>query len=380
VNTAVALKLGRVSNLPTVWTDTLAGLALAGAMPSDRRLPWLLVALSLCYIAGMFLNDAFDRGFDARYRPERPIPSGETTARTVFSAGFAMLVLGIVLLGWVGYAFDHATGFRPVAAGVALASAIVFYDSYHKQNPLSPLVMGLCRMLVYVTAAFALVPDPPAQVYGAGLLLLCYLVGLTYIARQEHLERVANLWPLVFIASPAVWAARAALDDPAVAALALLWLAWVLYSLSFLRRRRPGDVPRAVGGLLAGICLWDAVVIAQAGRPSLALIAVAVIPAFDSGYSRSNCRASDVNSACAAETLTPCFRRPTAPRKWNFRARLTSRSTGDRSSGTYISASLTVGKKNPAGNTPITVRVRPLRLIVLPTMVESPLNTRRHAS
>jgi 4-hydroxybenzoate polyprenyltransferase len=48
----------------------------------------------------------------------------------------------------------------------------------------------------------------------------------------------------------------------------------MLYALSFLRRRWPGDVPRAVGSLLAGICLWDAVVIAAAGQPAVALLAL----------------------------------------------------------------------------------------------------------
>jgi 4-hydroxybenzoate polyprenyltransferase len=59
---------------------------------------------------------------------------------------------------------------------------------------------------------------------------------------------------------------------------ALPWLllsGWVAYALSFLRRRRAGDVPRAVGYLLAGICLWDALVIAAAGQPVVALLAVA---------------------------------------------------------------------------------------------------------
>jgi hypothetical protein len=32
-------------------------------------------------------------------------------------------------------------------------------------------------------------------------------------------------------------------------------------------------VPRAVGGLLAGICLWDALVIAAAGQSAVALLA-----------------------------------------------------------------------------------------------------------
>ena len=55
---------------------------------------------------------------------------------------------------------NRMTQWRPVVAGVALAAAIVFYNWHHKNNPLSPFVMGLCRMLVYVTAALAFaMPD-----------------------------------------------------------------------------------------------------------------------------------------------------------------------------------------------------------------------------
>jgi hypothetical protein len=276
VNWLVALKLGRISNLPTVWTNVLAGLVLAGGAIGDARLPWLLLALSLCYIAGMFLNDAFDRGFDRRFRPERPIPSGQVTATTVFVFGFAMLGTGVGLLAWVGYGFSDGTAWRPAVAGLVLAAAIVFYDLHHKQNRLSPVVMGLCRMLVYATAGYALTVDPPPPVFIAGMLLLCYLIGLTYIAKQEHLERVANLWPLVFLAIPLLWGLRASLDDPMVAGIGVLFLAWVGYSMWFLIRRRPGDVPRAVGGLLAGICLWDALVMAAAGQPLVAGCALAL--------------------------------------------------------------------------------------------------------
>jgi 4-hydroxybenzoate polyprenyltransferase len=222
----------------------------------------------------MFLNDAFDREFDARHRPERPIPSGEASAPAVFGAGFAMLATGLVVLAWIGYAFAGGTGARPVTAGVALAAAIVFYDWRHKQNPLSPVVMGLCRMLVYVTAGYAIAAEPPELVVIAGLLLLSYLIGLTYIAKQEHLDRVTSLWPLGFLALPMLWGLKAALESAAVAGVWLLFLGWSLYSLHFLRRRRPGDVPRAVGGLLAGICLWDALVIAAAGRPGVATVAL----------------------------------------------------------------------------------------------------------
>jgi 4-hydroxybenzoate polyprenyltransferase len=274
VKWSVALALGRVSNLPTVWTNALAGVVLAGGAAGDARVPWILLAMSLCYVAGMYLNDAFDREFDARHRPERPIPAGEVSARTVLTAGFGMLTAGVALLAWLGVGHPQGTGWPPLVAGVALATSIVWYDLHHKGNSAGPLLMGLCRALVYVAAACVFVARPPTAVYAGALLLLSYLIGLTYVARQEHLGRVANLWPLLFLALPLAWGAWAARQGGFVALLWLLLTAWVLYALSFLRRRGPGDVPRAVGDLLAGICLWDALVIADAGQPTLAALAL----------------------------------------------------------------------------------------------------------
>ena len=110
MNLAVALRLGRVSNLPTVWTNALAGIVLAGGHAADPRTLPLLVALSLFYVAGMYLNDAFDAEIDARERPERPIPSGQVSAETVFTVGFAMMALGLALLAWAGYGVAGGTG------------------------------------------------------------------------------------------------------------------------------------------------------------------------------------------------------------------------------------------------------------------------------
>src|SRR5262245_47186218 len=137
---SVALRLGRVSNLPTVWSNVMTGMALAGAAGVDARLPILLLSLSLFYTGGMFLNAAFDHGFDAKARPERPIPSGQVGAAQVHGFGFGMMAAGLALLAWVGYGFEPFTHWRPVVAGCALAAAIVFYNWHHKNNPLSPFV------------------------------------------------------------------------------------------------------------------------------------------------------------------------------------------------------------------------------------------------
>jgi 4-hydroxybenzoate polyprenyltransferase len=271
----VALRLGRVSNLPTVWTNTATGIVLAGgALGSPMTLP-LLVAFSLFYIGGMYLNDAFDARLDAIERPERPIPSGAISARAVFAIGFAMLAAGVLLLAWIGYGLTGGTGPWPGFCGLALAGAIVLYDWYHKANPLSPALMGLCRVLVYLAAGLAVAVPLPGILWLAALLLLCYLIGLTYVAKQENLGEVRNLWPLLFLAVPVIYALLHALDGPTGAALFALFAIWVGMALWFLKRRRPGDVPRAVVSLIAGIALLDAVLIAAAGAPGIAWLAVA---------------------------------------------------------------------------------------------------------
>jgi 4-hydroxybenzoate polyprenyltransferase len=274
MNWRVALRLGRVSNLPTVWTNGLAGIVLAGGAVADARTIPLLLALSLFYVAGMFLNDAYDAETDARERPERPIPSGEVSADTVLGAGFAMMALGLALLAWVGFGVIGGTGLGPVLGGLGLGAAIVLYDRRHKDNPLSPVLMGICRMLVYVTAGLAVAHDLPATLMAAALALLCYLIGLTYIAKQETLGEVRNLWPLLFLAVPVLYTLPSLWAGLTNAVLYAAFATWIGVALWFLWRRRPGDVPRAVTSLIAGICLFDALLIAGAGAPQVAWLAV----------------------------------------------------------------------------------------------------------
>ena len=271
MNFSIALKLGRVSNLPTVWTNVLAGTILAGGSVLDVQLVAVLIALSLFYIGGMFLNDGFDAVIDARERPERPIPSAQVRRTTVFVWGFAMLAIAIILLLWIGY--SSQAGLAPALAGSALAACIVFYNFKHKQNPFSPLIMGLCRLFVYIIAAACVAQTwPDSLLWGAGLLM-CYLIGMTYVAKQENLGQVKNLWPLIFLAAPLIYGMLLMHDVPLTG---LFWLAfgvWVLVALYFVKRHAAGDIPRAVVSLIAGISLYDAMLIAAAGEFGFALLA-----------------------------------------------------------------------------------------------------------
>jgi UbiA prenyltransferase family len=267
VSPGTLLRLGRVSNLPTVWTNVLAATVLAGGPWQNARTGIVLVAMTLFYVGGMYLNDYFDRAIDARERPERPIPAGDIAASAVAAAGFAMLCGGIALLAM--------TGAAAAVAGLILAGLIVAYNRFHKGVALSPVTMGLCRAFVYFGAALA-VSGELGPVALAGLALAAYVAGLTYAARQESLDRVGNLWPLLLLCAPLFPALPAFGQGPWAIIVTLALIGWSAYAVYLLARRpMPGAVPRAVGALIAGISLVDATFLASIGAIMPAFIAVA---------------------------------------------------------------------------------------------------------
>lgn len=269
---ADALSLGRVSNLPTVWTNVVVGVVLSGASISHPVLPWLLVALTLFYVGGMYLNDYFDAEIDALERPERPIPAGRVSRSSVAVYGFGMLGIGIAILAYIAMRHIHSPW--PVAAAVALAACIVLYNANHKGNPLSPFIMGMCRVFVYLCAAMSVATTVSDSLLAAMAALLCYLIGLTYVAKQENLGHVANMWPLAFLAAPLVYGAYLAQSEPITWILLGLLFVWILVALRFVIRRGPGDIPKAVVSLLAGICLLDGMIVASTGAVTMAVLCV----------------------------------------------------------------------------------------------------------
>lgn len=267
------LRLGRVSNLPTVWTNVLAGTVLGGTRPEVSTAIRLVVTLSLFYVGGMFLNDAFDRAIDARERPERPIPSGAISAAEVFGVGFALLGLG--LIGLVGNAALRSESPLPsVASGAVLAALIVLYDAWHKGNSLSPAVMGLCRGAVYATAGLASGGSLQRSLVLGALVLAAYVVGLTFVARQENRKSYRAGATLLLVFSPVVLAVlEPNLGLVGWGALAL-FAAWAVVTLRPLFTDSP-NVPRAVVRLIAGISLVDGLFMAAFGAPVAAPLGVA---------------------------------------------------------------------------------------------------------
>lgn len=253
------LVLGRVSNLPTVWSNCLAGWWLGGG-GNLAQLPFLFLGVSLLYVGGMFLNDAFDEQFDRQHRQERPIPSGKIAALHVWRWGFALLAVGELLLFGCGL----STG----ALGMALALCILLYDAIHKALTFSPLLMGACRFLVYVIAASAGATGVGGWAVWGGLALAVYVVGLSFVARRESLRGPLPYWPVALLAAPVALALllnAGAYREPALLLSAVLVM-WSLRCLRTLFWTRVPNIGRTVAGLLAGIVLVDWIAAVQMPR------------------------------------------------------------------------------------------------------------------
>jgi 4-hydroxybenzoate polyprenyltransferase len=276
----ILLSLGRVSNLPTVWTNAMAGMWLAGAAGSPGPMAAIVVAVSLFYTGGMFLNDAFDRDVDARERPERPIPSGRIAARTVFWLGAGQLAAGFLLLIVAGTAV-HANAPVVAAAAAAMVAAIVLYDAAHRSNPFAPWIMGLCRALVYGCAAAASGPSVAwPSIAPAAVTLVAYTAAVTYVAAREASSAVGPRWPLALLLLGPLALVASGDATRASTALALASAAWSALAVHTASGGGGEESVRdGVTRLIAGMSILDAAWIATTNATGGVWIALAGLPA-----------------------------------------------------------------------------------------------------
>lgn len=178
-------QLLRLPNVFTAWADAWLGVLIANHVLeegiSETRV-FLVFATSTCfYWAGMVLNDVCDAEEDARDRPFRPIPSGRISRKVAELLGWGLLATGLsftVIASWPANNLAFILG-------IALAFAIMLYDSWTKHTSLGALNMGACRfgnvLLAIVVAGGPLKPWMFAIAGVNGL----YVAALTLLARNE---------------------------------------------------------------------------------------------------------------------------------------------------------------------------------------------------
>ncbi len=244
------LVLGRVSNLPTVWSNCFVAFVLSGG---NLRSDWafLMTGATFFYLGGMFLNDAFDADFDRQFRKERPIPSGAVSERAVWILGGLQLAFGF-------FCFS-ATSRAPYGLSLLLGVSILVYNAAHKAVSWSPFLMALCRFFLFLAVASVRQAGVTGTVLWSAIALSSYIVGLSYVARRESSGELISWWPCLFLAFPAILAFAVNDGVYRVSGLAtiLVYAGWTFFCLRGIYWTSQPNISMAVSRLLAGIVWVD---------------------------------------------------------------------------------------------------------------------------
>ncbi len=292
------LVLARISNLPTVWTNVLVAWAInETASQSIKMMPeftglgffeweifvFLIIGASLIYAGGCTLNDAFDQRFDEVHNPARPLPNGSITPKTVWIIGFLEMIVGaIILVGLAGCEKNWV---------IALLVLVIFYDYIHKKWIGGIVVMGGCRLFLWLVAASAGGnTDLSPQTWLWGGTLSFYIIGISLFARGESKkEEISSRYPILLLFSSPLLALALLIYwnqlDPIRVFLCNstgLLIAWIAFSsITLMREEKKGSIGSGVSRLLAGICALDATAVSLYVpiliAPILCCLSIAVI-------------------------------------------------------------------------------------------------------
>ncbi len=186
----------QLCRLPAVFSamaDICCGFALTHRQPPHLEPYWIfgLLVVASCglYLAGMVLNDIFDRHIDAQERPTRPIPSGRVTLASAIRLAVVLLVIGNVAA--------VSAGMTSGLVAILLTACILGYDGGLKNTFIGPVMMGSCRFLNILLGASA--AGGLAEVFAAPQLPVAagmgiYIVGVTIFSRQE--AETSSPWKL----------------------------------------------------------------------------------------------------------------------------------------------------------------------------------------
>ncbi len=263
LNARALLVLGRVSNLSTVWSNCLCAWILGGS-GQGGVFATLLVGSSLMYVGGMYLNDYCDIKFDEKYRPERPIPSGQISRRAVFLATLGLLGFGYLSVAWVNL--------QTALFGLILLILIVAYNLVHKKTGFGVVLMAGCRTGLYLMVGAASFGGLNSEVVWAGILMFLYVLGITCLARTESTDGSLSKTGLIGILLPLV-------GILVLGVINSLWIGvlvgcgvlggWICFAFSKAKMNGRLIVGKTIGPLLAGICLVDWAIISGMRQFSL---------------------------------------------------------------------------------------------------------------
>ncbi len=236
------------------------------------------------------MGDYFDSEFDAKHKPDRPVPSGVLSKDILLIVGIPLML--VALLGGVIIPEMLSGDVRLnslVLPVILLSLTIQNYSRYHKKSLFIGLpLIGLCRFFLVIfavssTAAFITIArgseakkipflEPylilPIILYASAVCI--YTIAFASVARTESSDSPItwrNILRYTMLALPLlVLFTNQQFQVSTIIAL-IIYALWLAYAFSFLSKNKGQYVSKC----LAGFCLLDACFVAQFGWQWLAI-------------------------------------------------------------------------------------------------------------
>jgi len=186
-------RLLRIALAPTALADVAAGVVLgAETWPLGLSFLALLLASLSVYHGAMALNDWADREWDAKTRPDRPIPAGDITPRAALTVALCLLASAPAwTLLAISPNWSHPASIACVIATALSAVFAVAYDLGPRGAVLGPLLLATCRALNLSAGVFFGLSATAAESAAPGILAL--LVIPAYAAYVFVVSRLGRL-------------------------------------------------------------------------------------------------------------------------------------------------------------------------------------------
>ena len=247
------LVLGRVSNILTVVTNVLVGAYFFdNNIPIIKTMPLILAGIFL-YIGGMYLNDAFDVGFDTIWKKNRPIVNGLISQKMVYFFSYLYLSIGYFI--YISKFWNIDLHLVQIFVPTLLLLSIYFYNRLHKKITFAPILMGLCRGFLILTVYFNLTNKISSLILFISIIEFIYIVGLTMMARWENERKpILSKLNIILLAPAFIWGICS--YNFVTTIISIFGILYTVHSVKIFYKVNMG---KGIASLISIICLIDAI-------------------------------------------------------------------------------------------------------------------------
>jgi len=269
-------QLVRFPGIFTAFTNVLLGYSVVQGDNFGLYLLGPLLATSGClFLAGMSLNDYFDKKIDKKERPERPIPSGKILPKNALFLGIIFLILANI--------FSIFVGLETVIITIVMSLLIFSYDFKIKNFAvIGILTLSSIRFLnVILGTSIAF----NSEVVYIAIPLAIFVTGISIFARSESsaYSSKSEILNLIFIFVTIVTTIIIIIDKITIVQLGFLglFIISVFFPYVIFKDNNVKSVQKKITYQLLAITILDATIISAFAELTYAVVAVLLyVPAY----------------------------------------------------------------------------------------------------